>query len=67
MRLVDPSIELVACGSSGSRMPTFGAWEETVLDVAWDVADHISLHSYYDPAEYETVATTSPARSTSTG
>ena len=23
MRLVDPSIELVACGSSGSKLPTF--------------------------------------------
>ncbi len=55
MRLVDPSIELVACGSSGSKMPTFGAWEETVLDLAWEVADHISLHCYYDPAEYATV------------
>jgi alpha-N-arabinofuranosidase len=55
MRLVDPSIELVACGSSGSKMPTFGSWEETVLDIAWEVADHISLHSYYDPAAYETV------------
>jgi alpha-N-arabinofuranosidase len=52
---VDPSIELVACGSSGSKMPTFGAWEETALDIAWDVTDHISLHSYYDPAEYATV------------
>ena len=55
MRLVDPSIELVACGSSGSRMPTFGTWEKTVLDLTWDVADHISLHSYYDRAEYATV------------
>jgi len=26
MRLVDPDIELVACGSSNSRMPTFGTW-----------------------------------------
>lgn len=55
MRVVDPSIELVACGSSGSKMPTFGTWEDTVLDIAWDVADHISLHSYYDRAEYATV------------
>ena len=55
MRLVDPSIELVACGSSGSGMPTFGAWEETVLDLAGDVIDHLSLHTYYDPAAYETV------------
>ena len=54
MRLVDPSIELVVCGSSHSRMPTFGAWEDTVLDLAWDVADHISLHTYYDPARFET-------------
>ena len=27
MRLVDPSIELVACGSLEPAMPTFGAWE----------------------------------------
>ena len=53
MRLVDPSIELVVCGSSHSRMPTFGAWENTVLDLAWDVADHVSLHTYYDPARFE--------------
>ncbi len=53
MRLVDPSIELVVCGSSHSRMPTFGAWEDTVLDLAWEVADHVSVHTYYDPARFE--------------
>ena len=52
MRLVDPTIELVACGSSNSAMPTFGAWEDTVLDLTWDVADHVSLHTYYDPDKY---------------
>jgi alpha-N-arabinofuranosidase len=52
MRLVDPSLELVVCGSSHSRMPTFGSWEDTVLDLAWEVADHISLHTYYDPARF---------------
>lgn len=36
-------------------MPTFGAWEDTVLDRAWDVADYISLHSYYDPDRYPTL------------
>jgi alpha-N-arabinofuranosidase len=55
MRLVDPSIELCVVGSSNTAMPTFGAWEDTVLDLAWDVADNISLHTYYDPAGYETV------------
>ena len=53
MRLVDPSVELVVCGSSNTSMPTFGAWEDTVLDLAWEVADHISLHTYYDPAKFE--------------
>jgi alpha-N-arabinofuranosidase len=48
MRLVDPSIELVACGSSHSRMPTFGRWEATVLEEAYDVVDYVSLHSYYE-------------------
>ncbi len=55
MRLVDPSIELVTCGSSGSRMPTFGTWEETVLDLAWEVTDHVSLHSYHDPADHRSI------------
>jgi alpha-N-arabinofuranosidase len=55
MRLVDPSIELVVCGSSNSSMPTFGTWEDTVLDLAWDVADYVSLHTYYDPDRYPSV------------
>ncbi len=48
MRQVDPSIELVACGSSNSAMPTFGSWEATVLDHAYDAVDYISLHAYYE-------------------
>jgi alpha-L-arabinofuranosidase len=55
MRLVDPSIELVVCGSSHARMPTFGAWEDTVLDLTWEHADHISLHTYYDPDRFADV------------
>ncbi len=47
MKWVDPGIELIACGSSNSGMPTFGAWERTVLEHTYDVADYISLHSYY--------------------
>ena len=49
MKLVDPSIELVACGSSNSRMPTFGSWEATVLEHCYPDVDYISLHTYYDP------------------
>jgi alpha-N-arabinofuranosidase len=48
MRQAEPDLELVACGSSGASMPTFGQWEETVLTEAYDVVDHISLHAYYE-------------------
>jgi alpha-N-arabinofuranosidase len=48
MRLVDPSIELVAVGSSNSGMSTFAAWEATVLEHTYDVVDYISLHAYYE-------------------
>jgi len=48
MRQVDPSIELVACGSSNDRMPTFGQWEATVLDHTFDYVDYLSLHAYYE-------------------
>jgi alpha-L-arabinofuranosidase len=48
MRLVDPSIELVAVGSSNSTMPTFASWEATVLEHTYDVVDYISLHAYYE-------------------
>ncbi|MBO3748411.1 alpha-N-arabinofuranosidase [Streptosporangiaceae bacterium NEAU-GS5] len=49
MRMIDPGLELVACGSSGAQMPTFGAWEATVLEEAYDQVDHVSLHAYYEP------------------
>ncbi|WP_306316900.1 MULTISPECIES: alpha-N-arabinofuranosidase [unclassified Streptomyces] len=47
MRMVDPDLELVACGSSNSSMPAFGAWEATVLDAAYEHVDYISAHAYY--------------------
>ena len=47
MKWVDPTIQLVACGSSNSDMPGFPGWEETVLEHTYDVADYLSLHSYY--------------------
>ena len=48
MKLLDPSIELVACGSSNGGMKTFGEWEATVLDHAYEDIDYLSLHVYYD-------------------
>jgi len=48
MRMLEPGIELIACGSSNSTMPTFGAWEGTVLELAGDQVDQVSAHAYYE-------------------
>lgn len=48
MRRVDPGIELVACGSSNRAMPTFGTWEATVLEQAYEHVDYVSMHAYYE-------------------
>ncbi len=47
MRQMSPGIELVLCGSSTYDMPTFGDWELTVLNEAYEHIDYISLHQYY--------------------
>ena len=47
MKWVDPSIEVVACGSSSSEMPTFGDWELGMLNECYDNIDYVSLHRYY--------------------
>ena len=47
MRQIDPSIELVTCGSSGLGMPTFPEWEAVTLEHTYDYVDYISLHQYY--------------------
>ncbi len=54
MKSLDPSIELVACGSSSSTMPTYIDWERTVLEYAYDYIDYISLHQYYGGQELGT-------------
>ena len=47
MKWVDPDIELIACGSSNSAMPTFPAWEATVLEHTYEHVEYISMHTYY--------------------
>jgi alpha-N-arabinofuranosidase len=54
MKWTDPSIELVACGSSGRTMATFPEWEATVLDLMYPHADYISLHTYYGNQKRDT-------------
>ncbi len=47
MKWVDPTIEVVACGSSNHEIPTFGYWEDTMLSECYDQVDYVSLHRYY--------------------
>mgnify|MGYP000482527856 CR=1 FL=1 len=54
MKFMDPEVETVACGSSSLEMPTFGSWEYTVLDEAYDQVDYLSLHQYYGNASGDT-------------
>lgn len=57
MKLIDPTIELVSCGSSHKDMPTFPQWEAVTLSENYDYVDYLSLHQYYgneknDTADY---------------
>ncbi len=54
MKWTDSSIELVACGSSGRGMGTFGTWEAEVLDHTFDHVEYVSIHSYYGNADGDT-------------
>ncbi|HHU84570.1 MAG TPA: alpha-N-arabinofuranosidase [Clostridiales bacterium] len=51
MKMVDPSIETVLCGSSARSMKTFGAWEAQTLDLCYDTVDYVSLHTYFNNNE----------------
>ena len=51
MRVLDPSIKLIACGSSGPFMPTYIEWDRTVLEECYDDVDGISLHRYWGNTE----------------
>ena len=46
MKDVDPTLELVACGSCAPDLPTYIDWDRTVLEYIGDYADYISLHRY---------------------
>ena len=47
MKLIDPSIELVSCGSSSKGMPTFPERDAVTVEENYDYVDYLSLHQYY--------------------
>ena len=54
MRYVDPSLQLIACGSSGPFMPTYLEWDREVLEQCYDYVDGLSLHRYFTNAPADT-------------
>ncbi len=54
MRYVDPSLQLIACGSSGPLMPTYLEWDREVLEQCYDYVDALSLHRYFGNTPEET-------------
>lgn len=46
MRRYDPSLEMVAVGSSNGHMPTFPEWDRKVLMECYDDVEYIALHKY---------------------
>ena len=59
MRYVDPSLKLVACGSSGPLMPTYLEWDREVLEQCYEYIDALSLHRYFGNTQEETGGDTS--------
>lgn len=51
IKLVDPTIELISCGSSKSDMDTYPKWETTTLKYTYEYVDYIALHQYYGGQE----------------
>ncbi|MGB7539624.1 MAG: alpha-L-arabinofuranosidase C-terminal domain-containing protein [Anaerolineales bacterium] len=46
MKIQDPTIQTVLCGSSSSHMNTYPEWDRTVLETAWEQVDFHSMHYY---------------------
>jgi alpha-N-arabinofuranosidase len=46
-RIIDSEVQLIACGSSNTIMPTYLNWDREVLEECYDQVDGISLHNYF--------------------
>jgi alpha-N-arabinofuranosidase len=51
IRVIDRGLQLIACGSSNTILPTYLVWDRQVLEECYDQVDGISLHNYYGNTE----------------
>ncbi len=54
MKMVDPSIEVVACGSCAIDLPTYLEWDRKVLEHCRGDVEYISLHRYVGNEDNDT-------------
>jgi alpha-N-arabinofuranosidase len=56
MKMQDPTIKTVLCGSSSDQMPTYPEWDRTALEIAWEHMDYLSMHYYAGNRENDTAS-----------
>jgi len=56
MKLQDPSIKTILCGSSSDQMRTYPEWDRTALEIAWEHMDYLSMHYYAGNAQDDTAS-----------
>jgi alpha-L-arabinofuranosidase len=54
LRVLDRDLQLIACGSSNTIMPTYLVWDREVLEECYAEVDGISLHNYYGNTKDQT-------------
>ncbi len=47
MKLIDPTIETVACVSSSPFMGHYPDWDRQALEMCYEMVDYVSLHHYH--------------------
>lgn len=56
MKLIDPTIETVAVGSSTPRLASYPEWDREVLMQCYENVDYLSLHNYINRSQDEDLA-----------
>jgi alpha-N-arabinofuranosidase len=54
MKMFDPSVELVVCGSCAPELGTYMQWDRQVLEYLYNDVDYISLHRYVGNSAQDT-------------
>jgi alpha-N-arabinofuranosidase len=56
MKMQDPTIKTVLCGSSNDQMPTYPDWDRIALEIGWEQMDYLSMHYYASNLDDDTAS-----------